>query len=63
MGVIPTKVEIARQQTQNVMNANEKQPRAQPVTLEEKLEDLRRRLGRVEKLLIDMRGRKEPKQA
>jgi len=56
-------VEITSQLKQNTMNPEEKKPRVQPVTIEEKLEDLRRRLGRVEKLLIDMRGNKDQKRA
>jgi hypothetical protein len=45
------------------MNEQQKQPRVEPVTIEEKLEDLRRRLGRIEKLLIDMRGNRPQKPA
>jgi hypothetical protein len=40
----------------------EKKPRVEPVTIEEKLEDIRRRLGRIEKHVIDIRGnRREAK--
>jgi CMP-2-keto-3-deoxyoctulosonic acid synthetase len=46
-----------------IMNEQAKQPRVEPVTIEEKLEDLRRRLGRMEKLLIDMRGNRSQKSA
>jgi hypothetical protein len=45
------------------MNAQQKEPHNEPVTIEEKLEDLRRRLGRIEKHLIDIRGSKASKQS
>lgn len=50
------------QLTQHTMNPQQKEPRKQPVTIEEKLEDLRRRLGRIEKHLIDIRGTQSLKQ-
>jgi hypothetical protein len=44
------------------MNTQQKTPRKEPVTIEEKLEDIRRRLGRIEMHLINIRGKRIEKQ-
>lgn len=42
------------------MNTQE-QPKVEPVTVDEKLNDIRKRLGRIEMHLIAIRGPKPPK--
>ncbi|MGA2441467.1 MAG: hypothetical protein ABSH08_10945 [Tepidisphaeraceae bacterium] len=45
---------------QKIMNTQE-QPKVEPVTVDEKLNDIRKRLGRIEMHLIAIRGPRPPK--